>query len=165
MNYDSSQMSYCWSLPADLFLVNRHVRAISARIFFSRNEFVVNLMYEPVVPAPKDLIWGPTDTGHGPSPLGILGTWHPSHSIFLLTFPSVCIPMLKSVHGNIFLCFTIVSFSVMNWKPTGGIRSTSSLGMCNHFPSSLSPWTCAAAELNIGIRLHARYPAMRWCFH
>jgi hypothetical protein len=30
-------------LPADLFLVNRHISAMSAQIFLSCNEFVVGL--------------------------------------------------------------------------------------------------------------------------
>ena len=95
-SYDSWR-NCCWSLPADLFLVNRHISAISSQIFFSRNEFTVNLMHVPTVPAPNNLIWSQTDAGHGPSSPRILGTWYPSHSTFLRAFPPVCIPMLKSV--------------------------------------------------------------------
>ena len=47
------------------FLVNKHISTISGQIFFSRNEFVVDLMHVPTVPALNNLTWSPTDTGLG----------------------------------------------------------------------------------------------------
>ncbi|KAN0074800.1 hypothetical protein V8E54_007411 [Elaphomyces granulatus] len=90
--YDSSQR-VCWSLPVDLFSVNRLISAISTDIFFSRNNFVVNI--SRVRPPPRGLIWN----GCGPSSPRILqrGIWNPETSKFLMPFPRACIPMLRSV--------------------------------------------------------------------
>ena len=96
--YDSSK-NCCWSLPTDLFLVNRHISLMCAEIFFSHNEFMVDL--QPVmdnsVTAPNGLIWGPTDMGHGPSSPRVTGDWCPELSKFLLAFPPSCIQMLRSI--------------------------------------------------------------------
>jgi hypothetical protein len=89
----------CWSLPADLFLVNRHVSAISAQIFFSCNEFVVDLRRGKLEPLPQALVWSPsahTGRDDASSP-GIPGHWCPERSQFLRAFPPECIPMLRFV--------------------------------------------------------------------
>ncbi|KAN0067135.1 hypothetical protein V8E54_014782 [Elaphomyces granulatus] len=91
--YDSSK-SCCWSLPADLFLVSRNICAMSSWIFFSRNEFVVDVVgRHKARPAP--LIWTPTVSGVDPSPRQ--GVWYPEHSNFLRSFPPTYIPILKSL--------------------------------------------------------------------
>ena len=96
--YDSSK-NCCWSLPTDLFLVNRHISMMCAEIFFSHNDFIINVGPWLVnsVPAPNGLIWGPTDTGPGPSSPKVTGDWYPEASKFLLAFPPSCIRMLRSV--------------------------------------------------------------------
>lgn len=96
--YDSSQ-TCCWSLPAELFVVNRYISAMSAKIFFSRNEFVMDVGRVRVytVPAPNGLIWGPTDMGPSSPKTQQWEFWHPKDSEFLMVFPPACIPMLTSV--------------------------------------------------------------------
>jgi hypothetical protein len=96
--YDSSK-NCCWSLPTDLFLVNRHISLMCAEIFFSHNKFIMNTgpWFQNSVSAPNGLIWGPTDTGYGPSSPRVTGDWYPETSKFLLAFPPSCIRMLRSV--------------------------------------------------------------------
>jgi hypothetical protein len=101
-SYDSLQS--CWSLPADLFLVNRHISAVSGKIFFSRNKFVVIVRLERSGPLPLavPLIWSPTHSVRDhPSP-GIPGHWRPEHSEFLAAFPPEYIPMLRSLKWRLF---------------------------------------------------------------
>ncbi|KAN0074799.1 hypothetical protein V8E54_007410 [Elaphomyces granulatus] len=95
-SYNSSH-GVCWSLPVNLFLVSRHISAISTDIFFSRNNFVVDVSH--VRPAPKGLIWKPIDMGCGPCSARIRqqGVWYPESSKFLTSIPRACIPMLRSV--------------------------------------------------------------------
>jgi hypothetical protein len=95
--------SDCWSLPADLFLVNRHISAMSAQILFSRNKFVVDLR-QFTGPAPKGLIWDPTYTGNDPSPPRTPGLRHPQYSRFLCVFPPECIPMLRFLTWRFPIC-------------------------------------------------------------
>ncbi|KAN0074798.1 hypothetical protein V8E54_007409 [Elaphomyces granulatus] len=137
--YDSSRI-YCWSLPADLFLVNRHISAMSAQIFFSRNEFVVGLGHRFTGRAPKGLIWGLTQTGHDPSPLGL--QYYPQSSQFLWTFPPECIRTLRfltwcfPMRGGLVILgkelkadwIRAVDFIAQNVKPLS--RLTITLDMC-----------------------------------
>jgi len=88
-SYDSSK-SCCWSLPAHLFLVSRHVSVMSADIFFSRNEFVVDVRH--VTPLPQALIWS-CDAFSPRTPR----LWCPERSQFLRAFPPTCIPILRSL--------------------------------------------------------------------
>jgi hypothetical protein len=106
--YDSSK-SCCWSLPADLFLVSRHISAMSSEIFFSRNEFIVGVADEPSYPNdwPAPLIWTPTDSGCDPSPRPEV--WYPEHSYFLRSFPPAYIPMLKFLTWRVTLHEVILS--------------------------------------------------------
>ena len=94
--YDSSGFR-CWSFPADLFLVNRHIRVMSADIFFSRNKFVVDL--RSTVPLPwHALIWSPdAHTSHDTSSSSSPDLFCPEHSQFLRSFPPACIPILRSI--------------------------------------------------------------------
>jgi hypothetical protein len=108
--YDSSKIC-CWSLPANLFLVSRHISEISAKIFFSRNKFVVKIQTkltgtdECLLRAPNDLIWSPwspmshdIDTGCEPGyPESKKPNWCPKNSAFLSAFPQACISRLRSV--------------------------------------------------------------------
>ena len=98
VNYDSSK-GCCWSLPADLFFVNRYISAMSGEVFFSHNDFVVDVCEKSIYffnhvqrarPAPL-LVLTPD-----PSPR-IPGVWYPEHSEFLLSFPPTCIRFLKSI--------------------------------------------------------------------
>ncbi|KAN0074806.1 hypothetical protein V8E54_007417 [Elaphomyces granulatus] len=94
--YDSSQ-ACCWSLPAELFVVNRYISAMSAKIFFSRNEFVVDVRRGCAAPVPNGLIWSPTDMGPSSPKTQRWEFWHPKDSKFLMVFPPACIPMLTLV--------------------------------------------------------------------
>ena len=108
--YDSSKIC-CWSLPANLFLVSRHISEISAKIFFSRNKFVVKIQTKLtgtdkcLLRAPNDLIWSPwspmshdIDTGCEPGyPESKKPNWCPKNSAFLSAFPQACISRLRSV--------------------------------------------------------------------
>jgi hypothetical protein len=144
-SYDSSGI--CWSFPADLFLVNRHISSISAQIFFSLNKFVVDL--QRVEPFPKALIWSPSaHIGHNASSPRTLGHWYPEHSQFLCAFPPECIPMLRSVtwcfatgmHGyGITLSKELevdwvhtVDFIAQNVEPLSGL--TIALDLCHPHP-------------------------------
>ncbi|KAN0069096.1 hypothetical protein V8E54_012725 [Elaphomyces granulatus] len=139
-SYDSSEI--CWSFPADLFQVNRHISSISAQIFFSLNKFVIDL--QRVEPFPKALIWSPNNAS---SPR-TLGHWCPEHSQFLCAFPPECIPMLRSVtwcfatgmHGyGITLSKELeidwvhtVDFIAQNVEPLSGL--TIALDLCHPHP-------------------------------
>jgi hypothetical protein len=99
--YDSSK-GCCWSLPADLFLVSRHISAMSSEIFFSRNELVVDVvdvgffgfLGPPLDARPAPVIWTRTDSGHCRHELGV---WYPDNSKFLTSVPPAYIGILKSL--------------------------------------------------------------------
>ena len=54
-HYNSSK-SY-WSLPADLFHVNRHISIMSEEVFFSCNQFIVDVRLGTCYPADPLLAW------------------------------------------------------------------------------------------------------------
>ncbi|KAN0078563.1 hypothetical protein V8E54_005076 [Elaphomyces granulatus] len=138
---DPSQI-YCWSLPADLFLINRHISVMSAEIFFSRNEFVLRPGLWSNKWAPKGLIWGLTHTGHDPSSPGTPRVRSPQSSKFLCAFPPECIPMLRfltwhfPMDGDLVILSEelkadwvhAVDFIAQNVKPLS--RLTITLDMC-----------------------------------
>jgi hypothetical protein len=91
-HYNSSET--CWSLPADLFHVNRHINMMSQEVFFSHNQFIVDLQ---LVSYPAPLViwspWSPTDWQDERFP----ELWNPNYSKFLLEIPAGCIPKLRSL--------------------------------------------------------------------
>ena len=110
-NYDSTK-GCCWSLPTNLFLVNSHISAMSGEVFFSCNDFVVDVCAMPITsnniqrarPAPL-FIFEPD-----PSPR-VPGVWCPENSEFLLSFPSTCIRRLKSFTWRFNMLNHYVAFS------------------------------------------------------
>jgi hypothetical protein len=98
--YDSSQI--CWSLPAELFLVNRHISAMSTQVFFSHNAFVVDIR-RALPSAPLIRIPAQTSVRRG--------LWCPKDSNFLQAVPPECIPILRSLTWRLPMVTNNVAFS------------------------------------------------------
>ena len=81
----------CWSLPANVFYVNRHIRMMSEEVFFSCNQFIVDVQLASY-PAPL-INWSPISTDWQDERIPPL--WNPKHSKFLLSIPPGCIPLLR----------------------------------------------------------------------
>ena len=85
-HYNSSET--CWSLPASLFHVNEHINMMSQDVFFSCNEFIVDVRLGTSYPAPRLESWQDKI---------FPGLWSPNNSRFLGTIPQQCIPKLRSL--------------------------------------------------------------------
>lgn len=93
--YNSSQIC-CWSLPADLFLVNRFLGEMSGQVFFSSNEFVMNVLPDqPLAP----LVWSPTHSGRGPSYPSTGPSWCLASFLGTVMYPNAAIPYMAFSHA------------------------------------------------------------------
>jgi hypothetical protein len=81
----------CWSLPANMFHVNRHMSMMSEDVFFSCNQFIVDVQLSS---SPAPLInWSPISTDWLDGRIPPL--WSPKNSKFLLAIPPGCVPKLR----------------------------------------------------------------------
>ena len=78
----------CWSLPADMFHVNGYINMMSQEVFFSCNEFIVDVQLKTCYPAPRLPDWQDEI---------FPGLWSPNNSRFLHAIPQGCIPKLRSL--------------------------------------------------------------------
>lgn len=112
--YHSSRM--CWSLPLDLFLVNKAFSELSSFIFFSQNHFVIpvtNSMLDSYRPQQR-LVWNQTS-------VRFPDNWDPQKSQFLSNFPLECAPHVRSLEFRFPMLGDVVTFNpggAYDWSKT-----------------------------------------------
>ena len=134
-HYSTSQN--CWSLPTDMFHVNRHISMMSEEVFFSCNHFIVDVEL-PSYPASLTN-WRPT----GWPDERIPGFWNPKHSNFLHATPPGCIPILRSLTWRFPMYINNHALTMYNSDAAlthDLIKHDWICTMFGHFPGLPSPW-------------------------